>query len=77
MKCVWDTQSLEEFETCWDELLDTYDVRDNAWLKSFYAERDHWVPVFLKEYFWARMSSTQCSESMNAFFMVMFIRGQT
>ncbi|XP_042983395.1 protein FAR1-RELATED SEQUENCE 5-like [Carya illinoinensis] len=33
-----------------------------------YSERTYWVPVFLKEYFWAGMSTTQRSESMNAFF---------
>ncbi|KAF5467046.1 hypothetical protein F2P56_016912 [Juglans regia] len=35
---------------------------------SLYAERENWVPVFLKEHFWAGMSTTQRSESMNAFF---------
>ncbi|XP_042979839.1 protein FAR1-RELATED SEQUENCE 1-like [Carya illinoinensis] len=68
MKCVYDTQSFEEFETYWDGLLNTYDLHDNVWLKSLYVNREHWVPVFLKEYFWAGMSTTQRSESMNAFF---------
>ncbi|XP_042939348.1 protein FAR1-RELATED SEQUENCE 5-like [Carya illinoinensis] len=68
MKCVYDTQSVEEFDTCWNGLLNTYDLHDNVWLKSLYVDREHWVPVFLKEYFWAGMSTTQRSESMNAFF---------
>ncbi|KAF5454271.1 hypothetical protein F2P56_023948, partial [Juglans regia] len=68
MKCVYDTQTVEEFEKCWDGLLNTYDLHENVWLKSLYDERQHWVPVFLKEYFWAGMSTTQRSESMNAFF---------
>ncbi|XP_040988969.1 protein FAR-RED IMPAIRED RESPONSE 1-like [Juglans microcarpa x Juglans regia] len=68
MKCVYDTQSVEEFEKSWDQLITTYNLHENAWLKSLYTEREHWVPVFLKECFWAGMSTTQCSESMNAFF---------
>ncbi|KAF5450147.1 hypothetical protein F2P56_030522 [Juglans regia] len=51
MKCVYDTQTIEEFEKCWDGLLNTYDLHENVWLKSLYDEHQHWVPVFLKEYF--------------------------
>ncbi|KAG2680740.1 hypothetical protein I3760_11G112000 [Carya illinoinensis] len=40
----------------------------NAWLKSLYVNRKHWVPAFLKESFWPRMSTTRRSESMKAFF---------
>ncbi|XP_042973094.1 protein FAR1-RELATED SEQUENCE 5-like [Carya illinoinensis] len=68
MKCVYDTQSIEDFEKCWAEFINTFELHENAWLNSLYAERDHWVPVFLKETFWAGMSTTQRSESMNAFF---------
>ncbi|KAK1557300.1 hypothetical protein Q3G72_022043 [Acer saccharum] len=68
MKSVYDSQSVEEFETSWDQLITTYNLHENAWLQSLYAEREHWVPAFLKDYFWAGMSTTQRSESMNAFF---------
>ncbi|TXG60917.1 hypothetical protein EZV62_012280 [Acer yangbiense] len=68
MKCVYDSQIVEEFETSWDQLITTYNLHKNAWLQSLYAEREHWVPAFLKDYFWAGMSTTQRSESMNAFF---------
>ncbi|XP_040987619.1 protein FAR1-RELATED SEQUENCE 5-like [Juglans microcarpa x Juglans regia] len=68
MKCVYDTQTIEEFEKSWEEVISTYSLQENVWLQSLYAECTHWVPVFLKEYFWAGMSTTQRSESMNAFF---------
>ncbi|KAG7975071.1 hypothetical protein I3843_06G078000 [Carya illinoinensis] len=68
MKCVYDTQTIEEFENCWDELITTYNLHENAWLQSLFAEREYWVPAFLKEFFWADISTTQRSESMNAFF---------
>ncbi|XP_040986952.1 protein FAR1-RELATED SEQUENCE 5-like [Juglans microcarpa x Juglans regia] len=42
MKCVYDTQTIEEFETCWAEFINTYDLHENPWLKSLYAEREHW-----------------------------------
>ncbi|XP_042974208.1 protein FAR1-RELATED SEQUENCE 6-like isoform X2 [Carya illinoinensis] len=65
---VYDTQSCEEFEEKWGQLMHQYDVTDNAWLQGLYTERSFWVPVYLKGVFWARMSTTQRSESMNAFF---------
>ncbi|XP_041016202.1 protein FAR1-RELATED SEQUENCE 5-like [Juglans microcarpa x Juglans regia] len=68
MKCVYDTQTIEEFEKSWEELISTYNLQENVWLQSLYVERTHWVPVFLKEYFWAGMSTTQRRESMNTFF---------
>ncbi|XP_042939561.1 protein FAR1-RELATED SEQUENCE 5-like [Carya illinoinensis] len=68
IKCVYDTQSIEDFEKCWAEFINTFELHENAWLNSLYAERDHWVPVFLKETFWAGMSTTQRNKSMNAFF---------
>ncbi|XP_035550313.1 protein FAR1-RELATED SEQUENCE 5-like isoform X2 [Juglans regia] len=68
MKCVYDTQSVEEFEKCWDELITTYNLHENVWLQSLFVEREHWVPAFLKEFFWAGMSTTQRNESINVFF---------
>ncbi|XP_042956375.1 protein FAR1-RELATED SEQUENCE 6-like [Carya illinoinensis] len=68
MKCVYDTQKRKEFEKSWHEMISTYNLHDNVWLQSLYTERCHWVPAFLKDIFWAGMSTTQRSESMNAFF---------
>ncbi|XP_042965428.1 protein FAR-RED IMPAIRED RESPONSE 1-like [Carya illinoinensis] len=65
---VYDTQSCQEFEEKWGQLMHDYDLTDNAWLQGLYTERSFWVPVYLKGVFWAGMSTTQRSESMNAFF---------
>ncbi|XP_041020467.1 protein FAR1-RELATED SEQUENCE 5-like [Juglans microcarpa x Juglans regia] len=65
---LYDSQTSMEFEERWSELRDKYDLRGNNWLQSLYDERTFWVPVYLKNVFWAGMSMTQWSESMNAFF---------
>ncbi|XP_035549729.1 protein FAR1-RELATED SEQUENCE 5-like [Juglans regia] len=65
---LYDSQTCTEFEERWGQLLDKYDLRGNNWLESLYEERTFWVPVYLKDVFWAGMSTTQRSESMNAFF---------
>ncbi|XP_042980056.1 protein FAR1-RELATED SEQUENCE 4-like [Carya illinoinensis] len=65
---LYDSQSCTEFEERWGEFIDKYDLRSNNWLTSLYEERTFWVPVYLKDVFWAGMSMTQRLESMNAFF---------
>ncbi|XP_042974555.1 protein FAR-RED IMPAIRED RESPONSE 1-like [Carya illinoinensis] len=50
------------------KLITTYNLEENAWLQTLYTELEHWVSAFLKDTFWAGMSTTQRSESINAFF---------
>jgi hypothetical protein len=66
--CVYESQTCDEFDASWQSLLDCYNLGDNAWLRGLYSERTFWVPAYLKGVFWAGMTTTQRSESMNAFF---------
>jgi len=65
---VYESQSPEEFERGWSSFIDMYTLHNNDWLSGLFKERSHWVPCFLRTSFWAGMSTTQRSESMNAFF---------
>ncbi|XP_042973170.1 protein FAR1-RELATED SEQUENCE 5-like [Carya illinoinensis] len=38
MKCVYDIQNVEEFESSWEQLITTYKLEENSWLKSLYTE---------------------------------------
>ncbi|KAL2934158.1 Protein FAR1-RELATED SEQUENCE 5 [Bienertia sinuspersici] len=67
-KCVNLPESVDEFEACWLSLLDRYGLRDNEWLQSIYSDRRQWVPVYLTDAFFAEMSTTQRSDSMNSYF---------
>lgn len=67
-KCVSLADSVEEFESCWLSLIDRYDLREHEWLKALYADRQQWIPVYLTDTFFAEMSITQRSDSMNSFF---------
>ncbi|KAK0580633.1 hypothetical protein LWI29_004345 [Acer saccharum] len=62
------SESIEEFESCWLSLLDKYELRDHEWLQTIYAARKQWVPVYLRDTFFAEMSITQRSDSMNSYF---------
>ena len=65
---VHDSLTKEEFEESWGRFIKKYQLESNEWLLGLYDERHHWVPAFVKDMFWAGMSTTQRSESMNAFF---------
>lgn len=62
------SESTEEFESCWHSLADKYELREHKWLQAIYADRRQWVPVYLRDTFFAEMSITQRSDSMNSYF---------
>ena len=67
-KCVNLTESIEEFESCWFSLIDRYYIREHEWLQTIFSDRRQWVPVYLRDTFFAEMSITQRSDSMNSYF---------
>ncbi|GLU19636.1 hypothetical protein SLE2022_358740 [Rubroshorea leprosula] len=67
-KCVGFADSIEEFESCWSSLIDGYDLGEHEWLQGIYADRRQWVPVYLRDTFFAELSITQRSDSMNSYF---------
>ncbi|XP_074377616.1 protein FAR-RED IMPAIRED RESPONSE 1-like [Apium graveolens] len=58
----------DEFEESWAEMIKKYKLENNDWLSGLYDERYRRVPIYVKDYFWVGMSTTQRSESMNSFF---------
>ncbi|XP_038678496.1 protein FAR-RED IMPAIRED RESPONSE 1-like isoform X2 [Tripterygium wilfordii] len=65
---IFDSQSVEQFECGWKLMVEKFRLEDNVWLSSLYEDREMWVPIYVKKFFWAGMSTTQRSESINAFF---------
>ena len=59
---------VDEFEEGWILLIEGYELHDNERLEGLYNERHRWIPAYLKDSFWASMSTTQSGESTNAFF---------
>lgn len=75
-KCVYRSWSEEQFEKRWWKLLDRFNLRDDEWIQSLYADRKLWVPIFLKDASFAGLSVASRSESLNAFFD-RYIDGET
>ena len=49
------------------KIIEKNGLQDNNWLQDMYMLREMWVPIFLRGMFFAGMSSSQRSESFNAF----------
>ncbi|KAK2394028.1 protein FAR1-RELATED SEQUENCE [Trifolium repens] len=72
-KCVYQSQTVDEFDTAWNALLIKYGLKDNTWLKEMYEKRASWVPFYLKGTFCAGIPM---KESMESFFGGL-LNGQT
>ena len=64
---LWFSQSIEEFETNWNNWIQDYGLSNNKWLNHIYSIRDKWVHIFFANVFCAGMKTTQRSEGMNSF----------
>ncbi|OAY81016.1 Protein FAR-RED IMPAIRED RESPONSE 1 [Ananas comosus] len=52
-----------EFEEKWKRMIACYALENNQWLSGLYEERHKWIPAYVKDTFWAGMSTTQRSKT--------------
>ncbi|XP_043707523.1 protein FAR-RED IMPAIRED RESPONSE 1-like [Telopea speciosissima] len=67
-KCIYRSWTEEEFENRWWNMVHTFELKEDEWIESLYEDRKQWVPTYMKDTFYAGMSTTQRSESVNSFF---------
>ncbi|XP_054807435.1 protein FAR1-RELATED SEQUENCE 7-like isoform X2 [Prosopis cineraria] len=72
-RCIYQSQTVEEFDTTWNALINKYGLESNAWLKEMYEKRASWVPLYLKGTFFAGI---HMNESVDSFFGTL-LNGQT
>jgi MULE transposase domain/SWIM zinc finger len=58
--------TVSDFEKAWRDMVNMHKVHDNNHLKVMFDKRTEWVPAYFRDIFFAEMSTTQRSESMNA-----------
>jgi hypothetical protein len=67
--CIWNSESSEEFEEKWNNIISENKLEQNGWLSKMYDLRSMWIPAYFKDTFMARiMRTTSRSESENSFF---------
>ncbi|XP_058181248.1 protein FAR1-RELATED SEQUENCE 5-like [Rhododendron vialii] len=67
-QCIWNSESPEEFEAKWVDVVHKANLSSNEWLKAMYEIRERWIPAFVKHMFSAHMTSSQRAESSYSFF---------
>ncbi|XLU52548.1 hypothetical protein S245_047196, partial [Arachis hypogaea] len=72
-KCIYQSQTVDEFDATWAALLNKYGLKDNPWLKEMYEKRASWVPLYLRGTFFAGIPM---NESVDSFFGAI-LNGQT
>jgi hypothetical protein len=66
--CIWNSESREEFDLKWTEIVSKDGLDNNEWLVNIYKIRSRWIPAYVNHVFSADMSSSQRAESSHAFF---------
>ncbi|KAJ3691898.1 hypothetical protein LUZ61_000009 [Rhynchospora tenuis] len=64
---VYDSLTIDQFESSWQNVITKSSLQEHPWLSEIYEKRSTWILAYLKNHFWAGMSTTQRSESMNSF----------
>nr|KAJ0192343.1 hypothetical protein LSAT_V11C800419870 [Lactuca sativa]KAJ0210957.1 hypothetical protein LSAT_V11C400218080 [Lactuca sativa] len=62
------SDTIEQFEATWEVMRSKYELESNCWISDMYNQRIHWAKPFLKDTFFAGMTTTGRSESINSFF---------
>lgn len=57
--CINLTETIEEFESSWNSILEKFDLKRNDWLQSLYNARTQWVPVYFRDSFFAAVTPNQ------------------
>ncbi|KAK9206962.1 hypothetical protein WN943_017245 [Citrus x changshan-huyou] len=66
--CVYNSWLEEDFEKKWWNMIGEFELEGNEWLGSLYEDRKFWVPTYMRDTFFAGLSTTQRSESIDSFF---------
>ncbi|KAH7517002.1 hypothetical protein FEM48_Zijuj09G0015800 [Ziziphus jujuba var. spinosa] len=64
---LYNLDSVEDFEVGWKEMVDAYRLQGNKHIVSLYALRMYWALPYLRCYFFAGMTCTFQSDSINAY----------
>ncbi|KAF7123897.1 hypothetical protein RHSIM_Rhsim12G0090300 [Rhododendron simsii] len=66
--CIWNSETPEQFEVGWVEVVNKANLSGNDWLENLYEIHERWVPAYVRHIFSAHMTSSQRAEISHSFF---------
>jgi hypothetical protein len=66
--CIYGTGTVEEFEICWQYMLQVHAMGENTHLQNMWKTRMTWSPVYFLHNFFPFTSTTGRSEGLNSYF---------
>ncbi|XP_027079924.2 protein FAR1-RELATED SEQUENCE 5-like [Coffea arabica] len=66
-KCMEENLNPDEFEVAWIKLMKKYGLQGHPWFEEIYSRRTKWAEAYLREHFFAGLSSIQ-GHGMNTYF---------
>lgn len=67
-RIVYNSIKADEFEIAWEDMIQRFGLSKHKWLQSLYEERERWAPAFLKDTFFAGMSTFLQDKHLGPFF---------
>lgn len=67
-RAVYESLKIVEFENYWADMMKQHGLGDNKWLQILYNDKHLWVPVYLKDTFFAGVVPTKENEGLIAYF---------
>ena len=58
-------------------MIGEFELEGNEWSGSLYEDRKFWVPIYMKDTFFAGLSTTQWAKSINSFFFYKYVSKKT
>lgn len=73
---LYNLEEIEDFELGWREMVDSFGLHTNRHIANLFAFRTFWALPYLRSHFFAAMTTTGLSKSINAFIQ-RFLSAQT
>lgn len=75
--CIYGTDTPEQFEICWQHMLQVHEMAGNKHLDNMWKSRKKWAPVYFRQNFFPFTSTTGRSEGLNSYFKTLVRPGDS
>ena len=75
--CIKGSDTVEEFEERWKQMVEVFGVADKKHLKNMWNSRETWAPVYFRNKFFPFTGTTGRSEGLNSYFKTLNHHGDS